>query len=164
MEKDIQVRPVCAGDAEFLYQLMNCPPVLERLNEVPTERQDWADAISEWLKDDDEEDYIVMDGDTPTGWLGINGLLGEDRTAYLKMAAFLPEYQGRGYGTASIREVLDGLKRRGIERVSLFTDRDNVIAQACYRKCGFAVVESLTETLSNGKDVDRVKMTTSLKE
>ena len=163
MEKELQIRPVNDSDAEFLYQLMNCPSLLERLNEVPTTRQDWTDAISEWLKDEDEEDYIVLAGDTPMGWLGVNGLRGENGIAYLKMAAFLPEYQGRGYGTCSIRVVLDNLKRKGIEQVFLYTDSDNAPAQACYRKCGFKVVESLTETLSNGKDVDRVKMVSCLK-
>ena len=163
MEKELQIRPVNDSDAEILYQLMNCPSLLERLNEVPTTRQDWTDAISEWLKDEDEEDYIVLTGDTPMGWLGVNGLRGGDGIAYLKMAAFLPEYQGRGYGTCSIRVVLDNLKRKGIEQVFLYTDSDNAPAQACYRKCGFKVVESLTETLSNGKDVDRVKMVSCLK-
>ena len=163
MEKELQIRPVNDSDAEFLYQLMNCPSLLERLNEVPTTRQDWTDAISEWLKDEDEEDYIVLTGDTPMGWLGVNGLRGGDGIAYLQMAAFLPEYQGRGYGTCSIRVVLDNLKRKGIEQVFLYTDSDNAPAQACYRKCGFKVVESLTETLSNGKDVDRVKMVSCLK-
>ena len=163
MEKELQIRPVNESDAEFLYQLMNCPSLLERLNEVPTTRQDWTDAISEWLKDEDEEDYIVLAGGIRTGWLGVNGLLGGDGIAYLKMAAFLPEYQGKGYGTCSIREVLDSLKQRGIEQVFLYTDSDNAPAQACYRKCGFGVVESLTETMSNGKDVDRVKMVSCLK-
>ena len=163
MKKELQIRPVNESDAEFLYQLMNFPPVLERLNEVPTTRQDWTDAVREWTKDEDEEDYIVLAGDTPMGWLGINGLLGGDRIAYLKMAAFLPEYQGKGYGTCSIREVLDSLKRKGFEQVVLYTDNDNGKAQACYRKCGFEVVESLTETMSNGKDVDRVKMVSCLK-
>ena len=153
-----QIRLVDVNDAEFLYQLMNCPSVLESLNEIPTERQDWINAISEWLSDDDEEDYIVFDGSIPVGWLGINGLLGEDRTAYLKMAAFLPGYQGRGFGSFSIRELMRSLKLRGIEKIVLFTDQENTRAQACYRKCGFRVVESLTETMSNGKNVFRYRM------
>ena len=55
-------RPVREGDAAFLYRLMNDPAVLEALNEVPTEPQDWTEAICEWLRDEDEEDYIVCDG------------------------------------------------------------------------------------------------------
>ena len=155
---NVRIRPVCGNDAEFLNRLMNCPAVLERLNEVPTSLQDWIDAVREWSADDDEEDYIVSVGDTPAGWLGVNGLLADDHTAYLKMAAFLPEYQGRGFGTESIRELMEELKRRGIRQVILYTDRDNLIAQFCYRKCGFVPVDSLTEIMSNGKEVPRVKM------
>ena len=160
--RDIHIREVCDGDAEFLYRLMNDPAVLERLNEVPTEREDWAVAIGEWARDEDEEDYIVLCGDTPAGWLGVNGLLGGDGSAYLKMAAFLPEYQGRGYGTFAVRRILEELKKRGIGKVILFTDRDNMAAQACYRKCGFRTVGSLEEEMSNGKTVPRVRMETCL--
>ena len=96
--KNAQIKSVCNNDAKFLHLLMNNPSVLQRLNEVPTEQQDWIDAVNEWSHDDDEEDYIVFDGNTPIGWLGVNGLLGEDKTAYLKMAVFLPDYQGHGFG------------------------------------------------------------------
>ena len=159
---NVRIRPVCGNDAEFLNRLMNCPAVLERLNEVPTSLQDWIDAVREWSADDDEEDYIVSVGDTPAGWLGVNGLSADDHSAYLKMAAFLPEYQGRGFGTESIRELMEELKHRGIRKVILYTDRDNLIAQFCYRKCGFRLMDSLTEIMSNGKEVPRVKMETCL--
>lgn len=155
-------RPVCQDDAGFLNTLMNDPSVLQALNEVPTTLQDWTDAIGEWAADEDEEDYIVCDGAVPIGWLGINGLLNEDRTVYLKMAAFLPAYQDRGFGTRAVRELLKVLKHRGIEKVILYTDRDNVRARACYQKCGFRAVGSLTETMSNGKNVPRIRMETSL--
>ena len=106
---NVRIRPVCGNDAEFLNRLMNCPAVLERLNEVPTSLQDWIGAVHEWSADDDEEDYIVSVGDTPAGWLGVNGLLADGHSAYLKMAAFLPEYQGHGFGTESIRELMEEL-------------------------------------------------------
>ena len=156
--KDAQIKSVCQSDAEFLNLLMNCPSVLERLNEVPTVQQDWIDAINEWSHDDDEEDYIVYAGNTPIGWLGVNGLLGEDKEAYLKMAVFLPDYQGHGYGSFTIRELMSRLKHRGFEKIVLYTDGDNYKAQRCYQKCGFQIVESLVETMSNGMAVTRIKM------
>ena len=162
--KDISIRPVNGGDAEFLYLIMNDPSVLSALHEIPTRLQDWADAIDEWIRDGDEEDYIVEAGSVPAGWLGINGLSGTDKTAYLKTAAFLPEYQGRGIGTYSIREMLYLLKNRGVERVILFTDRANLKAQACYKKCGFRIVETLSETMSDGKSVERYRMESLLKQ
>ena len=154
----IAIKPVCEDDADFLYSLMNIPSVLQILNEIPTERQDWVDAVNGWLSDDDEEDYIVFHKSTPIGWLGINGLLGGDKCAYLKMAVFLPEYQGRGFGSFSIKQLISNLKSRGFEKVVLYTDSDNYKAQSCYKKCGFQTVESLTETMSNGKSISRVKM------
>ena len=155
---DARIRSVCKNDARFLHLLMNCPPVLQRLNEVPTVQQDWKDAIGEWSQDDDEEDYIVLDGSTPIGWLGLNGLLGEDKAAYLKMAVLLPEYQGHGFGYFAICELMCRLKHREFEKIVLYTDSDNYQAQACYQKCGFRIAESLVETMSNGMEVSRLKM------
>ena len=163
MDKDqIRIVPVCEKDAHFLFHLMNCPAILQSLNEVPTTEQDWTDAIREWALDDDEEDYIVFAEETPVGWLGINGLMSNDRTAYLKMAAFLPDYQRQGIGSFAIRKLMCSLKRRGIEQLILLTDKDNLIAQACYQKCGFQIVESLTDTMSNGKTVPRYRMVSNL--
>ena len=156
--KNAQIKSVCNNDAKFLHLLMNYPSVLQRLNEVPTKQQDWIDAINEWSHDDDEEDYIVFDGNTSIGWLGVNGLLGEDKTAYLKMAVFLPDYQGHGFGSYAIRELMSRLKHRGYEKIVLYTDSDNDKAQGCYKKCGFRIVESLVETMSNGMEVSRLKM------
>ena len=161
--EDTQLKPVSKNDAEFLHRLMNDASVLQVLNEVPTQLQDWTDAIDAWSRDDDEEDYIIFCGDTPIGWLGVNGLLSDDHSAYLKMAAFLPEYQGQGYGTNAIQKLMCDLKRRGIEKMILFADQCNELAQACYKKCGFYVVGSLIETMSNGKDVLRYKMEARLK-
>ena len=163
MDKDqIRIVPVSEKDAEFLYRLMNCPAILRRLNEVATTQQDWEDAVKEWARDDDEEDYIVFEDETPVGWLGINGLQNDDKTAYLKMAAILPGSQGRGIGSFAIRELMLSLRRKGYKQLVLYTDKDNLTAQACYQKCGFQIAESLTETMSNGKTVPRYRMTACL--
>ena len=156
------IRPVNEQDAAFLNYLMNHSSVLRTLNEVPTELRDWTAAIKEWLGDADEEDYIVLYGNTPIGWLGVNGLLNEDRKAYLKMAVLLPDYQGQGIGTRAVQALMSSLRQRGIKKLALYTDCDNFPAQACYRKCGFMVTESLTETMSNRKTVSRFLMETCL--
>ena len=103
---EIIIRPVNKQDAGFINQLMNCPSILQILNEVPTVLQDWMDAINEWLRDDDEEDYIILKHNTPIGWIGINGLASQDKTAYIKMAVLLPEYQKQGIGAFAIRRLM----------------------------------------------------------
>ena len=157
-DKDIHIESVCENDADFLYGLMNIPSVLQDLNEIPTNRQDWVNAVNVWLFDGDEEDYIVFHKSTPIGWLGINGLLSKDKSAYLKMAVFLPEYQGHGFGSFAIKRVMSDLNSKGYQKVILYTDSGNHKAQSCYKKCGFQIVDSLTETMSNGKSISRVKM------
>ena len=154
----IRLKPVKDRDAGFLNALMNHPSVLDALNELPTRIQDWEDAIRTWSRDGDEEDFIVTDGTAPIGWLGVNGLQDGNGTVYLKMAAFLPDFQGRGFGTAAIRELMSVLNQKGYSRIALYTDRDNGIARACYRKCGFETAESLTETMPNGRTVPRCRM------
>ncbi len=161
-ENENIIRPVNEQDAAFLNTLMNCPSVLQALNEVSSELQEWMDAIKAWASDADEEDFIVLYENTPIGWLGVNGLLNEDRKAYLKMAVLLPDYQGLGYGTQAVQELMGRLRQRGVEKLALYTDRSNRKAQACYRKCGFKVTESLTETMSNGKTIQRIMMETCL--
>ena len=74
------------------------------------------------------------------------------------MAVFLPDYQGHGFGSFAIRELMSRLKHRGYEKIVLYTDSDNYKAQGCYKKCGFRIVESLVETMSNGMEVSRLKM------
>ena len=103
-----------------------------------------------------------MNGNTPIGWIGINGLLNEEKTVYMKMAALLPDFQSRGFGTAAIQKLMFILRQEGINKIALYTDHDNCIAQACYSKCGFRIVDSVTETMSNGRVVPRYKMEANL--
>ena len=157
-----KVLKVCDRDAQFLCRLMNDQSILDALNEVSTKLCDWIDAISAWNDDPDEEDYILFDEQTPVGWLGVNGLLSEDKTAYIKMVALLPQYQNNGLGTRAVHWCLDNLKSREYETVILYTNRNNVRAQNCYAKCGFKVTEELTEEMSNGDIVKRYKMECTL--
>ncbi|MBP1549970.1 MAG: hypothetical protein J6A05_08195, partial [Oscillospiraceae bacterium] len=69
--KNIIIIAITENDAEFLQKLMNNESVMSVLNEVPTTLSVWGDAIKEWLQDTDEEDYIIFDGTTPIGWLGV---------------------------------------------------------------------------------------------
>ncbi len=158
----IHLHPVTEEDARFLCLVMNTGSILEALNEVPTTLSDWQNAIREWNNDDDEEDYIIFQDEIPVGWLGINGLSSANSTAFLKLAALLPEYQGLGIGTAAICQAIEMLRQRDYSCVSLYTDQNNCKAQACYRKCGFRITESLMDESSNGKIVPRFRMTANL--
>lgn len=161
-DKDIKIALVNEKDAVFLNELMNNGEVMTALNEVHTAADVWIDAITEWKRDDDEEDYIIFSGDVPVGWLGINGLLSEDKRAYIKMIALLPEYQNCGIGQYVINQITDHLKRRGYVSVGLYTNQNNIRAQQCYIKCGFNITAETVQKMSDGADVKRFKMERSL--
>ncbi len=158
MRKSLNLRPVEKGDAAFLHTLMNDEKVLKALHEVPTLLADWQEAISCWAQDGDEEDYILLVEGVPAGWLGINGLEGEEGTVYLKMAALLPAYQGRGMGSWAVEQIITLYRERNFRRILLYTDRENVPGRRCYEKCGFSVSDTLQDTMSDGAVVDRVEM------
>jgi len=155
---NVNLRIVSDADAQFLTFIMNTDSVLNALNELPTQLEDWVDAIKEWSKDNDEEDFIISDGETPIGWLGINSLESADKVAYLKLAAILPEYHNKGIGCYAINQVIEMLRQRKYLKVALYTDQENYKARACYSKCGFEVTETFTEEMANGKTVARCKM------
>ena len=155
---NIKLRAVSDGDAQFLTFIMNTDSVLNALNELPTQLEDWIDAIREWSKDNDEEDYIITDGEIPIGWLGINSLESADKVAYLKLAAILPEYHNKGIGRYAINQVIEMLRQRKYMKVALYTDQENYKARACYSKCGFEVTETFMEEMANKKTVARCKM------
>lgn len=155
---DIKLRAVSDADAQFLTFIMNIDAVLNSLNELPTKLEDWTAAIKEWNKDNDEEDYIISDGETPIGWLGINGLESADKAAYLKLAAILPNYHNKGIGYYAISQVAEMLRQRNYSKMALYTDQENYKTKACYSKCGFEVTETFMEEMANGKIVARCKM------
>ena len=155
---NIKLRAVSDGDAQFLTFIMNTDSVLNALNELPTQLEDWVDAIKEWSKDNDEEDYIITDGEITIGWLGINSLESADKVVYLKLAAILPEYHNKGIGRYAINQIIGTLRQRKYLKVALYTDQENYKARACYSKCGFEVTETFMEEMANGKTVARCKM------
>ncbi len=160
--RDVDIRLVRPEDAGFLYSLMNEAEVLRALNEVPTSREDWVDAIRAWLEDGDERDYTILKENVQVGWFAFNGLEAGEGVVYLKMAVLLPEFQRMGIGSYVLARLIDEVKSCGFREVILFTNKDNIRAQKCYRKCGFHVVEELTERMSDGEVVERYRMVCEL--
>ncbi len=164
MENLIELKKVTSLDAEFLTKLLNNKTILKILNEKRSKLKDWQTAIDNWSKDNDEENYIIYCDNIPVGWIGINSLLSEDKKPYIKMFALLPEYRFHGIGQYVINFIKDELKNRGYLSLKLVTDKENKHAIHCYEKCGFAVTETFTKKMLNGKTVQRYKMICVLKE
>lgn len=56
---------------------------------------------------------------------------------YLKWVYIDGNQQGKGYGTAALRNLIADLSEQGLERLDTDTADGNQIAQSLYRKVGF---------------------------
>jgi ribosomal protein S18 acetylase RimI-like enzyme len=56
---------------------------------------------------------------------------------HLARLAVLPDKQGQGVGSALVYALLESFRQRGIHRVTVNTQADNLASLAIYRKCGF---------------------------
>lgn len=71
-----------------------------------------------------------------------------------------PSARGRGYGTAALRLVLPEARRRGLERILVTTDADNIAAiQVIERNGGVLSGETISE--SRGKPIRQYWVDTS---
>lgn len=156
--EQIEIRKVTHNDADFLFQLMNDEVIMKRLNEIPTCKRDWEEAIGIWENDPDEENYIVWISGKQIGWFSFNNLESGDRIAWLKMAAISSGYQHKGIAKYVLKYLLQQMRERKYCSVLLCTNKDNINAQSCYQKCGFSIIEELTEIMSDNTAVRRFKM------
>lgn len=154
----IEIKNVECNDSDFLFHLMNDKKIIKVLNELPTSREDWIEAVNYWKNDKDEIDFIIWNDGKQIGWFAFNGLQSSDRNVYLKMAVILPQYQHKGIGEYVLFKLLEVMKRNGFVKVILFTNKENIIAQRCYQKCGFKITEELTQKMSDNSLAERCKM------
>jgi GNAT superfamily N-acetyltransferase len=59
------------------------------------------------------------------------------RAALFEDLVVLPQFRGKGVGSALLRHVIEAARGEGVTRLTLLTDRGNKRAQALYRKLGF---------------------------
>ncbi len=157
---DITLLPaeISAGSAGFICGLMNDEAVMRALNEVPTDIAVWEADIGGGNESGDEASFIICVGGERAGWLCIRDLMSYTQRVYLKMLAILPEFQGRGIGAAAIGIVTERLAREGYLSFDLHTNKDNTAALKCYKKCGFEIIGSVTQKMSDGALVPRYFM------
>jgi len=83
---------------------------------------------------------VARDGDEVLGMVNLlwttSTALG-DPVAWLEDLVVQPELRGRGLGRGLMNAATALCRERGIQRVTLLTDADNIPAQTLYRSCGF---------------------------
>jgi len=94
---------------------------------------------------------VARDGDEILGMVSLlwstSTALG-DAVAWLEDLIVHPDLRGRGLGRGLLNAAAALCRERGIQRVTLLTDADNIPAQTLYRSCGFQVSTMLPMRLS----------------
>jgi ribosomal protein S18 acetylase RimI-like enzyme len=139
------LRPVRDGDGELLFRIYASTRA-EELAAVPWTdaakdaflRQQFAAQAASYEQYAGRSHQIVLLHDEPVGRLYLARADDEIRIVDI---AVLPEYRGRGIGTALLRGVLDEAASAG-RRVSIHVERSNP-ALRLYRRLGFSEVADL---------------------
>ncbi|GIK36963.1 MAG: hypothetical protein BroJett011_07960 [Chloroflexota bacterium] len=133
------LRPAMESDYEFLYQLhaATIRPVVEAT-------WGWDEAFqAEYFRThwDATRRQIVQGNGVDIGTITLE----QHQTAiFLALVEIHPDYQGRGIGTALIRDVVAAAHRRGL-RVELQVLKANVRARRLYEQLGFQITEERAE-------------------
>lgn len=92
------------------------------------------------LSEKREEDFLIFLQDQPVGLICIGKCRDDDADSDVGEIwgiYILPEYQGKGVGTCSIKWALEELESRGYKRVTLWVLEDNHHARKFYECMGF---------------------------
>lgn len=94
--------------------------------------------------------YLVAE--VADGIVGYAGLMCIEPIADVQTIAVVPEYEGRGIGTALLRELIREGRRRGAADVLLEVRADNPRAQQLYRRFGFEQIHVRRRYYRDGVD------------
>jgi len=144
---DVSLRPVTAGDTEFLISVYGGTRAQE-LAQVQWE-EGQKDAFIRWQFEMQQKEYqarfpdarydvILVDG-VPAGriWVGI-----DDKQIRLLDIAVMAQFQNRGVGTILLRRLMDEATEANKPlRHMVFVLNDN--AHRFYERLGFTVIEDL---------------------
>jgi ribosomal protein S18 acetylase RimI-like enzyme len=110
-----------------------------------------ADAFETLLADDRlGKIWLIQAGTDDVGYAVVTFSYSMEfagRNAFLDDLFIQSAYRGSGLGTAALAEVRAFCVRRGVRALHLETGRDNVAAQALYRRAGFVATNRELLTL-----------------
>ncbi len=131
-------------------------------NMIPEKR---AVYFEQALKEEKEEDYLILKGEKALGFICIGKCRDEDKDdCYGEIWGIylLPEYWRYGIGTKLIKWGLNNLKNRGYQKVTLWVLEDNWSARRFYEKMGFTFDDTIKE-LNIGKKLNEVRYVLDIK-
>ena len=105
----------------------------------------------------DRYDAVIEADGVPCGTIGLLGIDRKNRKAEYYIAMGETFFKGKGIATKASKLLLDyGFRELGLNRIYLFTETENILAQKLFEKDGFVREGCMRlDIVSHGKFVDR---------
>ncbi|MBV9215398.1 MAG: GNAT family N-acetyltransferase [Acidobacteria bacterium] len=152
----LDLREFAAGDAEFIFELLNTPKFRKYIGDrgvhsVDDARAAIEDRYRKSYVDNGFGFYVVELRETGEA-VGICGFVKRDFLDDVDIGfAFLPEHEGKGYGYESAAAAIGyGSEKFGFSRLLAITSLDNDASVGLLKKLGFsekAIIEPQGERL-----------------
>ncbi|MDF2924755.1 MAG: GCN5-related N-acetyltransferase [Paenibacillaceae bacterium] len=84
----------------------------------------------------------IYAGDTMVGF-AMYGIDADDRKMWISRLMIDENYQGRGYGQAALKRLIDLIEQHGFTEVFLSIEPENITARRLYEKVGFVSTEQV---------------------
>jgi RimJ/RimL family protein N-acetyltransferase len=141
------IREADPGDAGFVNQLLNSPGFLRFIGDrgVRTDEDALNYLLRNYLDSYSSNGFglYIVEQKSDAVRVGVCGLVKRNSLPEPDLGfAFLPEFEGLGYGTESSLAVLaDAANRLKIRRILAITTLDNHASMALLRKLGFSFLQ-----------------------
>ena len=146
-----------AIDAEFIFELLNTPKFIKYIGDRDVRSVEQA---SEFIENRYRQSYrdhgfglYTVELKEKGMLVGICGFVKRDHFKFADVGfAFLPEFEGKGYGFESTNALLDyGRVKLGFTKVLAITSQDNDVSGKLLEKLGFTFDRIFTTP--DGEDV-----------
>ncbi|MFQ5400229.1 MAG: GNAT family N-acetyltransferase [Anaerolineae bacterium] len=87
--------------------------------------------------------WLVAETDATDNLIGCGQLLLYPYCAEIARLSVAPPYQGKGIGTAMLRQLIDIARSSGLPHVEIGIARENTRAQGLYQRLGFLIQRNL---------------------
>jgi ribosomal protein S18 acetylase RimI-like enzyme len=127
------------NDILFISELLNEKEIINSLHIVASNYDNWLETYNNhWKNDIYEKHFIIHSNKNPVGWLKLNGFDSKEQ-AWISMLVVSSKSQRQGIGTSAIKFAEEYVRLKGFNKMGLWTQEDNIAAQALYKKCGYEV-------------------------
>lgn len=128
------------GKSDILNLLYEFDSVFPHNREKVSDYNNWASKIS------DNGFAVVTDNNNHAGMAVFYANDLEGRKGYISLIGLKPDFRGKGLGKSFLNDIIEEMKKCGMNSVYLEVDDDNQGVKAFYTRFGFELEENRKET------------------